>query len=58
MVASDSILGEKQYVLSRKVLTPSENLYKRLFIPFLKLQVMKMFQGVGALQQIFRLRLC
>ena len=39
MVASDNIFEEKQYV--EKFSSPKKNLSKRLFIPFLKYQVMK-----------------
>ena len=39
MVASDNILGEKQYF--EKFWSPQKNLSTRLFIPFLKYQVRK-----------------
>ena len=39
MVASGNILGEKQYF--EKFWSHQKNLYTRLFIPFLKYQVIK-----------------
>ena len=41
MVASDNIVEKKQYVCFQNILTTQKNLSPRLFIPFLKNQVMK-----------------